>query len=195
MMIEILKCGKRPSLAALALLLTATACAGSTPAPATPKAATAPAVTPSVAAPAATPTAPAATAPAAAAPALPAGVLRVLIGEGIRDRSATGIPRCMIPQPLPAPQRFEPGTTEIAYTIDVDPQVVKGVTAKVVGDLGCAEPWSQGCPGYTVCGGGVCQNQYGATVKCPGDKPLKKGSYKLSFTVGERTVELPFEIQ
>jgi hypothetical protein len=131
----------------------------------------------------------------AAGPALPAGVLRVLIGEGVRDRSATGIPRCTIPQPLPAPQHFEPGTTEIAYTIEVDPQIVKGVTAKVVGDLGCAEPWSQGCPGYTVCGGGVCQNQYGATVKCPGDKPLKKGSYKLSLTVGDRTVELPFEIQ
>ncbi len=187
MTIEILKCGKRPSLAALALLLTATACAGSTPAPAAPPAA----VTAPAAAPAATPTAPS----AAAGPALPAGVLRVRIGEGVRDRSATGIPRCMIPQPLPAPQSFEPGTTEIAYTIDVDPQVVKGVTAKVVGDLGCAEPWSQGCPGYTVCGGGVCQNQYGATVKCPGDKPLKKGSYKLSIAVGERTVELPFEIQ
>jgi hypothetical protein len=172
---------KRPTLAALALLLTTAAtaaCAASTPA--APAAATAPA---------------AAAPPAALATALPPGVLRVLLGEAVRDRSATGIPRCMIPMPLPAPQRFEPGTTEIAYTIEVDPQVVKGVTAKVIGDLGCAEPWLQGCPGYTVCGGGVCQNQYGWTVKCPADKPLKKGSYKLSFTVGDHTVEVPFEIQ
>jgi hypothetical protein len=172
------KRAKRPTLAALALLLTTAAtaaCAASTPATAT---APAPPV-----------------APATPATTLPPGVLRVLLGEAVRDRSATGIPRCMIPMPLPAPQRFEPGTTEIGYTIEVDPQVVKGVTAKVIGDLGCAEPWSQGCPGYTVCGGGVCQNQYGWTIKCPADRPLKKGSYKLSFAVGDRTVEVPFEIQ
>ncbi len=181
---------KWPTLAALALLLTTAttaahaanaAHAASTP---TPPAATAAPATPATA-----------TTPAPPAPTLPPGVLRVLLGTAVRDRSATGIPRCMIPQPLPAPQRFEPGTTEIGYTIEVDPQVVKGVTAKVIGDLGCAEPWTQGCPGYTVCGGGVCQNQYGWTVKCPADKPLKKGSFKLSVTVGDRTVELPFEIQ
>jgi hypothetical protein len=165
---------KGPTLAAFALLFATAAWAGSPP--------------PS--------TAPATTATGApTASGLPTGVLRVLIGEAVRDRSATGIPRCMIPQPLPAPQRFEPGTTEIAYTIEVDPLVVKGVTAKVIGDPGCAEPWIQGCPAYTVCGGGVCQSQYGSTVKCPADKPLQKGSYKLSLTVGERTVELPFEIQ
>ncbi len=175
---------KWPTLAALALLLTTAAHAAnaanaaSTPAP--HAAATAPTT---------------ASAPAAPATALPPGVLRVLLGTAVRDRSATGIPRCMIPMPLPAPQRFEPDTTEIGYTIEVDPQVVKGVTAKVIGDLGCAEPWTQGCPGYTICGGGVCQNQYGWTVKCPADKPLKKGAFKLSVTVGDRTVELPFEIQ
>src|SRR5262249_2227589 len=107
----------------------------------------------------------------------------------------TGVARCTIPEPLPAPPRFEPGTTEIAYTVLVDPQAVKGVTAKVVGDLGCAEPWTQGCVGYAVCGGGGCQNQFGATLACPGGKPLKKGSYKLALTVGSQTVELPFEIQ
>ena len=160
MMIDFVKCGRRPTLATLALLLAATACAGSTgsaPAPAPPKPGAAPLASTA-------PTTPAAPAAASAAPVLPPGVLRVLIGEAVRDRSATGIPRCMIPQPLPAPQHFEPDTTEIAYTIEVDPQVVKGVTAKVLGDFGCAEPWSQGCPGYTVCGGGVCQNQYGSTV-------------------------------
>jgi hypothetical protein len=180
---------QRPTLAALALLLMAAAnTAHATDAANAANAANA----------ASTPAPMAATAPATAtppAPALPPGVLRVLLGEAVRDRSATGIPRCMIPMPLPAPQRFEPGTTEIGYTIEVDPQVVKGVTAKVIGDLGCAEPWTQGCPGYTVCGGGVCQNQYGWTVKCPADKPLKKGSFKLSVTVGDHTVELPFEIQ
>jgi len=134
-------------------------------------------------------------APLAGAP-LPPGVLRVQLGTAVRDRSATGVARCRIPEPLPAPYRFEPGTTEIAYTIEVDPQTVKGVTAKVSGDSGCsAEPWSQGCVGYTVCGGGVCQNQYGATLKCPNDKPLKKGTYKLAITVSGKTVELPFEVQ
>jgi hypothetical protein len=173
---------RRKSLAATALLLLAsTACTASAPPPAAPAAAPAAKPAPAVA--------------ASAAPALPPGVLQILLGEAVRDRSATGVPRCAIPQPLPAPQRFEPGTTEIAYTIAVDPQVVKGVTARVVGDLGCPEPWTQGCAGFTVCGGGVCQNQYGATVKCPGDKPLRKGSYKLSVTVGDKTVELPFEIQ
>jgi len=172
--------GTRPILAALALLLPSFAAAqttGSTPPP------------PAVAAPAAT--APA----AAAAPAFPAGIQQIRLGTAVRDRSATGVARCMIPEPLPAPQRFEPGTTEIAYTIEVDPQVLKTVTAKVVGDLGCAEPWTQGCVGYTVCGGGVCQNQFGATVSCPGGKPLKKGSYKLVLTVGSQTIELPFAIQ
>jgi len=170
--------GTRPALAGLAVaLLISAGCASSgmrkTPAPATSS--------PAVAAPAAL--------------ALPPGVLRVLVGTAVRDRSATGVARCMIPEPLPAPQRFEPDTTEIAYTIEVDPQVVKGLTGKVMGDLGCPEPWSEGCVGYTVCGGGVCQSQYGATVKCPGDKPLKKGSYKISFTTGGKTVEVPFEIQ
>jgi hypothetical protein len=173
---------KWPLFAALALLFAVAV-----------SAATAPPAAPTAATPATAPTPPAAAGPAL--PTLPAGVVRVLIGEAVRDRSLTGIPRCMIPQPLPAPQHFEPGTTEIGYTIEVDPQVIKGVTAKVIGDLGCAEPWTQGCPGYTVCGGGVCQNQYGSTVKCPADKPLKKGFYKLSLTVGEKTIELPFEIQ
>ena len=176
------------SLAATALLLLATAaCAASAP-PSTARSAAAPAAQP---APAAAPAMPA----TPSGPALPPGVLKILLGTAVRDRSATGVSRCMIPEPLPAPQRFEPDTTEIAYTIAVDPQMVKGVTAKVLGDLGCSEPWTQGCAGYTVCGGGVCQNQYGATVKCPGDKPLKKGSYKLAVTVGDKTVELPFEIQ
>jgi hypothetical protein len=168
----------------VALLISA-ACAstGTKKTPATPPA--------TAAAPAAVPTAPA----TPSATALPSGVLRVLVGTAVRDRSATGIPRCKIPEPLPAPPRFEPGTTEIGYTIEVDPQAVKAVTAKVTGDLGCAEPWSEGCAGYTVCGGGVCQNQYGATLKCPGDKPLRKGAYKLSLTVGDKTAEVPFEIQ
>jgi hypothetical protein len=178
--------GTRPILAALAFLLPGFAAAQTAGSPPPPLAASAPA-------------APAAVAAAPAAPALPAGVQQVRLGAAVRDRSATGVARCTIPEPLPAPSRFEPETTEIAYTILVDPQVVKGVTAKVVGDLGCAEPWMQGCAGYTVCGGGVCQNQFGATVSCPGGKPLKKGSYKLAIiivgSVGTQTIELPFEIQ
>jgi hypothetical protein len=163
--------GTRPILAVLALLLPSFAAAQTAGSPPPPPAA------------------------APALPALPAGVQQVRLGAAVRDRSATGVARCMIPEPLPAPPRFEPETTEIAYTILVDPQMVKGVTAKVVGDLGCAEPWTQGCVGYTVCGGGVCQNQFGATVSCPGGKPLKKGSYKLALTVGTQTIELPFAIQ
>jgi hypothetical protein len=177
-MIAAAKRWTRPGLAVALLISAACAGAGTSAARKTP----APATTPATTAP-------------ATAPAPPPGVRRVLVGTAVRDRSATGVARCTIPEPLPAPPRFEPETTEIGYTIEVDPQLVKGVTAKVMGDLGCAEPWSQGCAGYTVCGGGVCQNQYGATVKCPGDKPLKKGSYTLSYTVGGKTVEVPFEIQ
>jgi hypothetical protein len=155
--------------------------------------------TPPAAAPPAIPAAAALSAPSApsttTAPALPPGVLRVLFGTAVRDRSFTGVPRCSIPEPLPAPPRFAPGTTEITYAIVVDPQVVKAVTAKVVGDLGCPEPWSLGCPGYAACGSAICQNQYGATVSCPNGKPLNKGSYKLSLAVGDKTVEVPFEIQ
>jgi hypothetical protein len=186
------KRGTKPTfagLAALALLIPACAGTGTgagtrkTPAPANPTASAAPAPAPAT----------------SAAPALPPGVLRIRVGTAVRDRSATGIARCMIPEPLPAPPRFEPETAEIAYTVEVDPQMVKAVTGKVVGDLGCPDPWTEGCAGYTVCGGGVCQNQFGATLKCPGDKPLKKGSYTLSLTVGGtaggKTVEVPFEIQ
>jgi hypothetical protein len=182
--------GTRSILAALALLLSNCATAqpaGSPPPPSAPATPAAPALaTPATPAPAAT-----------ATPALPAGIQQVRFGAAVRDRSATGVARCSIAEPLPAPPRFEPDTMEIAYTIQVDPQAVKGVTAKVVGDLGCAEPWTQGCPGYTVCGGGVCQNQFGATVSCPGGKPLKKGSYQLSLKIGVDgpTVLLPFEIQ
>ena len=129
---------------------------------------------------------------------LPPGILRVFFGTAVRDRSVTGLERCTIPEPLPTPPRFEPDTMEIAYTILVDPKLVKGVTAKVVGDLGCPEPWTRGCIGYTLCDGSVCQNQYGATLSCPNGKALKKGAYKLSLTVGGaggKTAELPFEIQ
>jgi hypothetical protein len=150
--------------------------------------------------------------PAASAAALPAGVIKVRFGAAVRDRTLTGVARCTIPEPLAPPPRFEPGGEEMSYVIDVDPLVAKAVEAKVVGDLGCPEPWSKGCVGYTVCGGGVCQNQFGATLSCPDGKALKKGSYRLVVTVTPavdpakaaqpgmaatvgKTFEVPFEIQ
>ncbi|HXO19473.1 MAG TPA: hypothetical protein VOA87_06055 [Thermoanaerobaculia bacterium] len=139
--------------------------------------------------------APATAQPAPPAAALPAGIQRVLFGAAVQRHAGTGITHCGIPSPLPAPPAFPAGTLSISYVIEVDPTAVKGLEARVVGDLGSADLQTRRCDEVTICGGSVCQTQFGATLSRTDGQPLAPGSYQLEIKARGKVVQVPFAIR
>jgi hypothetical protein len=132
-------------------------------------------------------------APAPAAPALPPGVRQVAFGPPARSRSATGVPRCGIQAPLPAPPTFAAGTREAAWVALVDTQLVANLQGTVTGDAG-GELALEPCEIYTVCGSGACRAQYGAILRRKDGQPLRPGSYRLEIDVAGKKATLPFAV-
>lgn len=140
---------------------------------------------------------PAAGAAAAAAPgtgpALPPGVRQVVFGTSYKPRSATGVPRCGIREPLSAPVTFPAGAREVAWIALVDTAVVADLRGTVTGDSG-GELALEPCEIYTVCGSGACRAQYGAVLRRQDGQPLRPGAYRLEIEVAGQKATLPFEV-
>src|SRR5688572_32912940 len=66
---------------------------------------------------------------------LPAGVKSVVFGQAQRYGGA-GKELCAIVKPLPSPAVFERGVTEISYTVELEPRIVKSASARVVAPAG-----------------------------------------------------------
>jgi hypothetical protein len=105
---------------------------------------------------------------------LPPGVKRIIFGEAVTTKTATGGLVCSIPQPLPEPVVFSAGTMKISYVIEVDPQVVPALTAAIVGDFGSKEIRGAGCERAAVCAGQLCQPQYGRTYSNSNGAPINQ---------------------
>ena len=126
---------------------------------------------------------------------LPPGVKRVAIGQAIRTKDPSRGDTCTIANPLPSPAEFTPGVTEIAYIVEIDPGGARQVRVSVVGDLGTAETKGTNCNAYSICGGSICQTQFGSTLARTDGKALKPGSYTLSLEVDGKRVGVPFTIK
>jgi len=126
---------------------------------------------------------------------LPAGIKKVAFGHAEDTKTPTGGASCAIPKPLSDPIEFDAGTIAISFTIEVDPQIVRGLNASVEGDLGSSNVRSENCNAYAICSGRICQTQYGSTVTRSDGKALRTGQYKLSIEVGDQTFSLPFAIK
>jgi len=131
---------------------------------------------------------------AAEEPLLP-GVKRVALGQAVSTKDPSKGDVCTIPDPLPSPVEFKAGVTEIAFIIEVDPKTAREVDASILGDLGSEETRGVNCNAYSICGGSVCQTQFGRSLSRQDGKPLKAGSYSLSIEVGGKSMSVPFTIK
>jgi hypothetical protein len=123
---------------------------------------------------------------------LPAGVKNVSFGQAQRYGGA-GRELCAIVQPLPSPAVFERGVTEISYTVELEPRIVKSASARVVAPAG-QELRADGCNGYTPIKGGFSQTQLGSSISRVDKARLQPGRYTLRISVDGQTAEIPFTI-
>jgi hypothetical protein len=123
---------------------------------------------------------------------LPTGVKSVSFGQAQRYGGA-GKELCAIVQPLPSPAVFERGVTEISYTVELEPRVVKSASARVVAPAE-QQLHADGCNAYTPIKGGFSQTQLGSSISRVDKAPLRPGRYTLRITVDGQTAEIPFTI-
>jgi hypothetical protein len=123
---------------------------------------------------------------------LPSGVKSVSFGQAQRYGGARK-ELCAIVQPLPSPVVFERGVTEISYTVELEPRIVKSASARVVAPSG-QELRADGCNGYTPIRGGFSQTQLGSSISRVDKAPLQPGRYTLRISVDGQTSEIPFTI-
>jgi hypothetical protein len=124
---------------------------------------------------------------------LPAGVKAVSFGQAQRYTGA-GKEMCAIVKPLPSPAVFERGVTEISYAVELEPQVVKSASARVIAPAG-QEVRAVGCNAFTPIKGGFSQTQLGSTLSRADKTPLRSGQYTLRITVDGQTAEVAFTIK
>jgi hypothetical protein len=123
---------------------------------------------------------------------LPAGVKSVSFGQAQRY-TGVGKEMCAIVKPLPSPAVFERGVTEISYAVELEPQVVKSASARVIAPAG-QELRAAGCNAFTPIKGGFSQTQLGSTLSRADRAPLRSGQYTLRITVDGQVAEIPFTI-
>ena len=124
---------------------------------------------------------------------LPAGVKSVAFGQAQRYAGA-GKEMCAIVKPLPSPAVFERGVTEISYAVELEPQVVKSASARVIAPAG-QELRAAGCNAFTPIKGGFSQTQLGSTLSRADKAPLRSGQYTLRVTVDGQVAEVAFTIK
>jgi hypothetical protein len=124
---------------------------------------------------------------------LPSGVKSVSFGQAQRYGGA-GKELCAIVRPLSSPPVFERGVTEISYTVELAPRVVKSASARVVAPAG-QELRAAGCNAYTPITGGFSQTQLGSTISRVDKAPLRPGQYTLRISVDGQLAEIPFAIK
>jgi hypothetical protein len=124
---------------------------------------------------------------------LPAGVRSVSFGQAQRYAGA-GKEMCAIVKPLPSPAVFERGVTEISYAVELEPQVVKSASARVIAPAG-QELRAAGCNAFTPIKGGFSQTQLGSTLSRADKAPLRSGQYTLRITVDGQVAEVAFTIK
>jgi hypothetical protein len=124
---------------------------------------------------------------------LPSGVKSVSFGQAQRY-GGVGKKLCAIVQPLPSPAVFESGVTEISYTVELEPRIVKSASARVVAPAG-QELRADGCNGYTPIKGGFSQTQLGSSISRVDKAPLRPGRYTLRISVDGQAAEVPFTIK
>jgi hypothetical protein len=124
---------------------------------------------------------------------LPAGVKSVSFGQAQRYGGA-GKELCAIVQPLPSPAVFERGVTEISYTVELEPRIVKSASARVVAPAG-QDLRADGCNAYTPIKGGFSQTQLGSSISRVDKAPLRSGGYTLRISVDGQTAEVRFTIK
>lgn len=124
---------------------------------------------------------------------LPSGVKSVSFGQAQRYGGA-GKELCAIVQPLPSPAVFERGVTEISYTVELEPRIVKSASARVVAPAG-QELRADGCNAYMPIKGGFSQTQLGSSISRVDKAPLRPGRYTLRISVDGQAAEVPFTIK
>jgi len=124
---------------------------------------------------------------------LPSGVRSVSFGQAQRYKGP-GKEMCAIVQPLPRPAAFERGVTEISYAVELEPQVVKSASARVIAPAG-QELHAVGCNVFMPVKGGFSQTQLGNTLSRIDKAPLLPGRYTLRITVDGQTAEVAFTIR
>jgi hypothetical protein len=124
---------------------------------------------------------------------LPAGVKSVSFGQAQRY-AGVGKEMCAIVKPLPTPAVFERGVTEMSYAVELEPQVVKSASARVIAPAG-QELRAAGCNAFTPIKGGFSQTQLGSTLSRADKAPLRSGQYTLRITVDGQVAEVAFTIK
>ena len=124
---------------------------------------------------------------------LPSGVRSVSFGQAQRYKGP-GKEMCAIVQSLPRPAAFVRGGREISYAVELEPQVVKSASARVVAPAG-QELHAVACNVFTPVKGGFSQTQLGNTLSRIDKAPLLPGLYTLRITVDGQTAEVPFTIR
>ena len=123
---------------------------------------------------------------------LPSGVKSVSFGQAQRYTGA-GKEMCAIVKPLPSPAVFERGVTEMSYAVELEPQVVRSASARVIAPAG-QELRAAGCNAFTPVKGGFSQTQLGSTLSRADKAPLRSGQYTLRITVDGQVAEVTFTI-
>jgi hypothetical protein len=123
---------------------------------------------------------------------LPSGVKGVSFGRAQRYGGAAK-ELCAIVHPLPSPAVFERGVTEISYTVELEPRVVKSASARVVAPAG-QHLRAAGCNAFTPIRGGFSQTQLGSSISRVDKEPLRPGRYTLRISVDGQAAEIPFTI-
>jgi hypothetical protein len=108
---------------------------------------------------------------------LPAGVKSVSFGQAQRYGGV-----------------FDRGVTEISYTVELEPRVVKSASARVVAPAG-QELRTDACNAFTPIKGGFSQTQLGSSISRVDKAPLRPGRYTLRVTVDGQAAEVPFTIK
>ena len=124
---------------------------------------------------------------------LPSGVKSVSFGQAQRYTGA-GKEMCAIVKPLPSPAVFARGVTEVSYAVELEPQVVRSASARVIAPAG-QELRAAGCNAFTPIKGGFSQTQLGSTLSRADKAPLRSGQYTLRITVDGQVAEVAFTIQ
>ena len=123
------------------------------------------------------------------------GVRRVAFGTAQRTPGTGGLSTCTIPDPLPEPALFAPGTREISYIVELEPRSVKSAATEVIAPEGQGQLLGVHCNGFTIITGGFSQTQLGNTISRLDKNPLKPGTYILRITVDGESADVPFVVK
>jgi len=123
---------------------------------------------------------------------LPKGVKSVTFGTAHRYYGP-GKEMCVIVYPMPGGV-FEHGVTELTYAVELEPQVVKSASARVIAPA-AQELRAVGCHVFMPVKGGFTQTQIGNTLSRSDKQPLRSGQYMLRVTADGQTVDVSFTIK